>query len=108
MKDRSNSRKLTDILMDDAQTLFMTSAPIIRYPIAIALAMASAYMFAHSPPFEMSYALAYAMVAAVYAWEFSAGLFLMAMIFGIFKFLASLPFLVAIVVVIVVCAFVGL
>ncbi len=108
MKDRSNSRKLTDILLDDAQTLFMTSAPVIRYPIAIALAVVSAYMFRHAPPFDMSYALAYAMVAAIYAWEVSAGLFLMAVIFGIFKFLASLPFLVAIAVVVVVCVFVGL
>jgi hypothetical protein len=107
MRDRSNSRKLTDILLDDAQTLFMTSAPVIRYPIAAALAAVSGYMFLHSPPFEMSYALAYAMIAAVYAWELSAGLLLMAVIFGVFKFLASLPLIAAIIVVVVVAVFIG-
>lgn len=108
MSDRTDSRKLKDILLDDAQTLFVTSKPMIRYPIACALACASGYMFAHSPPFDMTYALAYLMLAAVYAWEVSAGLFLMLAIFGIFKFLATLPFALALVVVIIACAFIGL
>ncbi len=108
MSDRRDSRKLTDILLDDAQTLFVTSAPAIRYPIALALASAGGYMFIHSPPFDMTYALVYAMIAAVYAWELSAGLVMMLAIIGIFKFLATLPLAVALVVVIVACAFIGL
>lgn len=108
MSDRTDSRKLTDILLDDAQTLFVTSQPAIRYPIAVAMAFVAGYMFTHSPPFDMTYALAYLMVAAVYAWEVSAGLFLMLAIFGIFKFLATLPLALALVIVIVACAFIGL
>lgn len=108
MSDRIDSRKLTDIMLDDAQTLFVTSKPAIRYSIATALAAAGGYMFLHSPPFDMTYALVYAMIAGVYAWELSAGLFVMLAIFAIFKFLATLPLAVALLVVIVACAFIGL
>lgn len=108
MGERRNSRKLTDILLDDGQTLFVTSTPVIRYPIALALAAAGGYMFLHSPPFDMGYALVYAMIAAVYAWELSAGIMIMLAIIGIFKFLATLPLAVALVLVIVACAFIGL
>lgn len=107
MGNRSDSRKLTDILLDDAQTLFVTSTPLIRYPIAAAVAAAGGYMFLHSPPFDMTYALVYAMIAAVYAWELSAGVMIMLAIFGIFKFLATLPLAVALVIVIIACAFIG-
>lgn len=107
MSDRSESRKRTSNLMDDAQTLFLTSRPAIRYPIAIVLAGTAAYIFAHSPPLDMTYALVYLMVAAVYAWEVSAGLFLMLAIFGIFKFLATMPLAVALVVVIIACILIG-
>ncbi|HYD18868.1 MAG TPA: hypothetical protein VEF76_10355 [Patescibacteria group bacterium] len=107
MTEAANTSKVADLVFYHGQTLFMTASPFVRYPIALTLAAVGAYMFIHSPPFAMSSALVYALVAGVYAWELSAALTIMAVIFCLFKLLAMLPLLAAIAVVIVACAFIG-
>lgn len=107
MSTQTSSVKKSSLLMQDAQTLFLTAAPHIRYSIAITLLMVVAAMVCFVPHFDVNYAYAYAFIAGVYGWELSLGMVVMAGIVGVFKLLALLPLGIAIPVVICVLIFAG-
>lgn len=107
MATQSASRKFAAALRYDAQTLFITSKPMLRYAIAFALVSVAAYMLKFQPHLDVTHAYAYLAFAGVYAREISLGLAVMAVIFGIFKLLALLPLGVAIVVVAVAILYAG-
>lgn len=107
MSSQISSVKKSSLLMQDAQTLFITAAPHIRYSIAITILLSVWGMLCFLPHFDVTYAYAYAAIAAVYGWELSIGVVLMAGIIGVFKMLALLPLGIAIPVVIGVLIFAG-
>lgn len=108
MTTQSASRKMTSSsFLQEAQTLFVTSQPAVRYSIALVLVSIAAGMMMFIPNFDMAYAAAYLLAAGVYSWEISIGLAVMAAIFGVFKLLALLPFGLAIVVVAVALLYAG-
>lgn len=108
MKTQSAPRNFGSAFVYEAQTLFLTAKPIVRYPIAVTLLAIVAFMFKTVPHFEMSQAtVVYLMFAAAYGWELSLALLVMAAIFGVFKLLALLPVGVAITIVVVTMLYAG-
>lgn len=108
MMTRTASRKVTSsAFLQEAQTLFVTSQPSVRYAIATVLVSIAVGMMMFVPNFDMTYAVAYMMAAAVYGWELSLALAIMGAIFGFFKLLATLPLAVAIILVAVIFIYAG-
>lgn len=107
MSAKGEQKKLSSVLLYEAQALFVTAQPAIRYPIALMLAAVAAYMYKfvpHADPMHMGLYLA---LAGVYAWELSIMLAVMVALVGAFKFLAALPLGIAVVIVAVVILYIG-
>lgn len=107
MTTQSAAKKRTNAFLYDAQTLFITSKPLIRYSIAAALVSVAVYLFMLVPQVDINHAYAYLLVAGVYGWEISLGFAVMAAVFGVFKLLALLPLGLAIVIVAVAILYAG-
>lgn len=107
MSAKGGQKKLSSVLLYEAQALFLTARPVVRYPIALMLAAVAAYMFKFTPHADSGYMAMYLMLAGVYAWELSIVLAVMAALIGAFKFLAMLPLGIAVVVVAVVILYIG-
>lgn len=105
MKAHVLSRK--EVFLTEAQTLFVTAKPQVRYPLAVLFASIAAYMMLFVPHADMNYVLGYAAIAGLYAWEISAALAVMFALLGFFKLLAMLPFGLAVIVVMCIFIYAG-
>lgn len=108
MKQQSAARKLTDFILGDGQTLFISANGFVRYPIAITLLSAAVYLLNFVPHANPYHALVYVLLAGVYAREVTGGLAVAFALFAFVKFLATLPLFLAVGIVIIVLAAFGI